>query len=94
MRLNISNNTLKFIMLSGLIGPILFFAVLTTLGIMWEGYDPISTGMSEIGAVDSPFKVMMNYLGFSLLGIFIIIFSIGFKVFSKKISNLQLYLFY
>jgi hypothetical protein len=51
---------------------------------MWNGYNPISTGMSEIGAVDSPFKNIMNYLGFSLLGISIIIFGIGFKAYFKK----------
>jgi len=51
---------------------------------MWNGYNPITTGMSEIGAIDSPFKDIMNYLGFSLLGIFIVIFSIGFIAYFKQ----------
>jgi len=84
MKLNISNKTQKLLILSGVIGPIFFFTLLTILGLMWEGYNPISTGMSEIGAVDSPFKNIMNYLGFSLLGFFIIIFSIGFKIYFTK----------
>ena len=88
MKLNISNKTQRLLALSGIIDPIFFFTLLTILGLMWIGYNPITTGMSEIGAVDSPFKDVMNYLGFSLLGIFIVIFSIGFKTYFK--NNLQL----
>ncbi|MFX0073033.1 MAG: DUF998 domain-containing protein [Candidatus Hermodarchaeota archaeon] len=88
MKLNSSIKTQKILILSGVIGPTFFFALLTILGLLWEGYNPISTGMSEIGAVDSPFKDIMNYLGFSLLGIFIVIFSFGFTVYFKK--NFQL----
>jgi hypothetical protein len=83
-----SNKTQKVFILSGVVGPIFFFTLLTILGLMWAGYNPISTGMSEIGAVDSPFKNIMNYLGFSLLGIFIVIFCIGFIAYFKR--NLQL----
>ncbi|MFX1503857.1 MAG: DUF998 domain-containing protein [Promethearchaeota archaeon] len=88
MKLNFSNKTKKILILSGIIGPLFFFTLLTILGLMWNGYNPISTGMSEIGAVDSPFKDIMNYLGFSLLGVFIIIFSIDFTIYFKK--SLQL----
>jgi len=35
--------------------------------------------MSEIGGVMSPYKNVMNYLGFSLLGIFIVLFGIGLR---------------
>lgn len=38
----------------------------------------MTQSMSEIGAVDSPFRNAMNYYGFSLLGIFIILFAFGF----------------
>ncbi|MFW9821157.1 MAG: DUF998 domain-containing protein [Candidatus Thorarchaeota archaeon] len=88
MKFTISRKIHKSFILSGIIGPILFFTLLTILGLMWNSYNPISTGMSEIGAVDSPFKNIMNYFGFSLLGFFIGIFSIGFKIYFKK--NLQL----
>ncbi|MFX0026371.1 MAG: hypothetical protein ACFE8M_08135 [Candidatus Hermodarchaeota archaeon] len=57
----------------------LFFTLLTILGLLWNGYNPISTRMSEIGAIDSPFQNIMNYLELSLLRIPIVIFSIGFK---------------
>ncbi|MHA2326477.1 MAG: DUF998 domain-containing protein, partial [Promethearchaeota archaeon] len=69
-------------------GPILFFSILTILGLIWDGYNPILIGMSEIGAVDSPFKDIMNYFGFSLLGIFIVLYSIGFKIYFKKTIQL------
>jgi len=88
MKLNFSNKTQRLLALSGIIGSIFFFTLLTILGLMWIGYNPITTGMSEIGAVNSPFKDIMNYLGFSLLGIFIAIFGIGFKAYFK--NNLQL----
>jgi hypothetical membrane protein len=69
----------KNLILAGIIGPVLFFVVLTVLGSLWEGYNPVTTGMSEIGAVDSTYQDLMNYLGFSLLGVFIVLFGIGFN---------------
>lgn len=68
----------KLLLLCGIIGPAFYWVLLTALGMIWTGYDPVSQSMSEIGAVDSPFKNAMNYAGFSLLGVFIILFSIGF----------------
>lgn len=53
-------STKKLFILIGIIGPIFYFVLLTILGLLSKGYDPISTGMSEIGAVDSPFKNLMN----------------------------------
>ncbi|MFX1324751.1 MAG: DUF998 domain-containing protein [Promethearchaeota archaeon] len=88
MTLKYSKRTRKLLVLSGVIGPVLFFTLLSILGLVWMGYNPISTGMSEIGAVDSPFKNIMNIFGFSLLGVFIVIFSTGFKIFFRK--NLQM----
>ncbi|MHA2128252.1 MAG: DUF998 domain-containing protein [Promethearchaeota archaeon] len=82
------NNPPKLSIISGIIGPILFFSILTILGLIWDGYNPILVGMSEIGAVDSPFKDIMNYFGFSLLGIFIVLYSIGFKIYFKKTIQL------
>ena len=77
-------STKKLIFLIGIIGPIFYFVLLTILGLLWEGYDPISTGMSEIGALDSPFRHIMNYLGFSLLGITIVLFSFGLRSYFGK----------
>jgi len=80
--------TQNLLILTGIIGPIFYFVLLTILGIIWNGYNPISTGMSEIGAIDSPFKNIINYFGFSLLGLTIISFSFGFKSYFK--NNFQL----
>jgi len=67
----------KILLLSGIVGPVFYFSLLTTLGYLWSGYNPTLQSMSEIGSVVSPYKDLMNYLGFSLLGIFIMLFSIG-----------------
>ncbi len=82
------NSRIKKIgLLAGIFGPVFYFLILSFLGHLWTGYNPVTTGMSEIGAVDSPYKDYMNYLGFSLLGFLIIVFSFGFKALFKK--NLQ-----
>lgn len=62
---------------SGLIGPIIYAIVLFSLGILEPGYDPISQSMSELGAVDAQNALVMNTLGFPLLGLFFILFSVG-----------------
>lgn len=68
----------KYLHLYTFWAPVFFFLVLTILGLMWPGYNPITTGMSELGAVDSPYQHLMNYLGFSFLGLNIIIFALGY----------------
>lgn len=78
----------NLLLISGIISPVFYILLLTILGLMWPGYNPISTGMSEIGAVDSPFKDIMNYLGFSLLGFSIFAFSFCLKSYFRK--NLQM----
>ncbi len=76
--------------IAGIVGPVFYFILLTILGLLWKGYNPITTGMSEIGAVDSPFRDIMNYLGFSLLGISMILFSFGFKLYFKNSIQLNI----
>lgn len=79
----ISKRMLKFLLFTGITGPLFYFTVLSVLGLMWEEYDPIVTGMSELGAVDSPYRHAMNFLGFSVLGIIIVLFSFGFRAYFK-----------
>lgn len=78
---------IKLFLMLGLFGPIYYIILLTLLGLLWDGYNPIATGMSEIGAVDSPYRYYMNFLGFSALGLFMISFAFGFRLFFK--SHLQ-----
>jgi hypothetical membrane protein len=65
---------------AGIIGPILYALVLFTLGVLEPGYDPISQSMSELGDVDAPYALIMNTLGFPLLGVFFILFSVGVQL--------------
>ncbi|MFQ6089751.1 MAG: DUF998 domain-containing protein [Candidatus Methanofastidiosia archaeon] len=74
-----SDTLQKILAICGIVGPIIYAIVLTVLGMMWPGYNPISQFMSELGAVDAPHGIIMNTFGFSLLGIFIILF--GFSLY-------------
>ncbi len=67
--------------LFGIIGPAVYAIVLTVLGLLWEGYNPISQGMSELGAANAPHALFMNVFGFQLLGIFIVAFGYGLRRF-------------
>lgn len=63
----------------GIIVPIFFFLLVTSLGNLWNysGYSQLTVGMSELGAVDSPYRHVMNFLGFSFLGATITLFCIS-----------------
>ncbi|MCA9388935.1 DUF998 domain-containing protein [Candidatus Berkelbacteria bacterium] len=74
----------------GLFGPVFFFSLLGFLGTMWPGYSPIATGMSELGAVNSPVKTIMNFLGFSTLGITITVFAVGLYNYLRSDWQLKL----
>lgn len=82
----------KIFFLAGLVGPIFYFFLLTILGYLWNGYNPMLQSMSEIGSVGSPYKDLMNYLGFSSLGILITLFSIGLlREFGKGILKYMVF---
>jgi len=53
----------------GIVGPTTYAIVLTALGVLWPGYNPVRQYMSELGAVDAPHAFVMNILGFQVLGI-------------------------
>ncbi|MDP3971253.1 MAG: DUF998 domain-containing protein [bacterium] len=80
--------TNKILLATGILGPVLYFILLISLGEIWDGYDAVSQSMSEIGAVDSPYMNIMNIFGFSLLGVFIMLFAFGLYLsFKKNILN-------
>ena len=68
----------KYLPLAGILGPLFYFLLLTLLGVLWTGYSPVRDSMSELGAVDSPYKAIMNVLGFMGLGISIILFALAY----------------
>ena len=48
----------------------------TVLGLSWEGYNEIRDTQSELGAVDSPVRHLMNVGGFMALGVAILGFAV------------------
>ncbi len=70
-------STLRFLAMCGIFGPIIFSIVLLNLGFFTPGYDHFSQYMSELGAVDAANPWLMNILGFMLLGILVMLFSVG-----------------
>lgn len=70
----------------GLTIPVFFFLLLTYLGVLWKnsGYNPITTGMSELGAIDAPYSYVANLLGFSLLGATVSFFGFNLLKHIKK----------
>jgi len=61
--------------LVGAAGPLLYVLLVTVLGLLWEGYDPIRDSMSELGSVESPYGPLMNVAGCMALGVSILAFA-------------------
>jgi hypothetical protein len=40
--------------LVGTLGPLGYLVLVTVLGLLWDGYDPIRDTQSELGAQDAP----------------------------------------
>lgn len=72
-----SDRTQRLLAICGIIGPILYTIVLVTLGFLQPGYNHITQTMSELGAVDAPYAIVMNTAGLSTLGLLIIAFAIA-----------------
>lgn len=66
----------KFILWVGILITPIFFLLLTILGALWTGYDPIHRHMSEVGAVNSPYNMIMNLFGFILAGFSVLLVGI------------------
>jgi len=67
----------KILLLNGLFGPIIFSFVLYIIGYYMPNYNHITQYMSELGAVNAPYALFINIFGFSIIGINIILFSLG-----------------
>lgn len=79
----------------GLTIPLFFFLLITSLGILWKnsGYNPSTTGMSELGAIDAPYRHVANLLGFSLLGGTVSFFGFSLLRHIKKTAQAHLAIF-
>ncbi|OGZ15850.1 MAG: hypothetical protein A3J08_03515 [Candidatus Lloydbacteria bacterium RIFCSPLOWO2_02_FULL_51_11] len=67
----------RALLLCGVFAPPLFFLALLLFGWMTPGYDLARQFISELGAVDSPVRVLVNVFGFGLFGVFLVLFSVG-----------------
>lgn len=81
-------NLNKTLLAAGFIGPIIFFFIVYFLTpLFYPGFDMANQTISELGNADSPIKTFHNTFGFSLTGIFIMIFAFGiFR--SREINKL------
>lgn len=61
--------------LLGAVGPAFYIFLTLVLGLLWESYTPIQDTQSELGAVDSPYRTVMNVAGFMVLGLCILAFA-------------------
>lgn len=71
------DRTLSVLAFCGIIGPIFYTIVLITLGLLRPGYSHVTQSMSELGEVGGPNAIIMNTIGFPLLGFLLIAFAIG-----------------
>lgn len=65
----------RVLALLGVAGPVGYLVLVTVLGLLWNGYDPIRDTQSELGAVDAPYRLVMNLAGFMALGVCILAFA-------------------
>jgi Protein of unknown function (DUF998) len=77
-------NPRRALALIGMIGPVLYILLVTALGLLSEGYDPVRDTQSELGAVDSPYQGLMNIAGFMGLGVSILAFSAAYFLLLRK----------
>ena len=70
-------NVQRLLAICGIAGPVLYVIVLITLGALEPNYSHLSQTMSELGAVDAKYSIVMNTAGFSLLGLLLIAFAIS-----------------
>jgi hypothetical membrane protein len=70
--------------LVGVIGPLGYLVLVTVLGLGWEGYDPIRDTQSELGAVNSPSRLVMNVAGFMGVGVSILAFAVAYWLLLRR----------
>lgn len=65
----------------GLAGPLIYAAVIATIGYLHDGYDHALQTMSELGAPGAPYALVMNTAGLPLLGLSTVMFAFGLHAF-------------
>jgi uncharacterized protein DUF998 len=67
---------------AGVIGPILYAIIMTVLGFLWTGYNPLTQTGSELGATNAP-TMWLQALNFAILGILTMIFAFGLGIHNR-----------
>ncbi|KGM13163.1 hypothetical protein N869_15780 [Cellulomonas bogoriensis 69B4 = DSM 16987] len=60
-------------------GPLVVMAVVLVGGLVTPGYDPVRQTHSELGAVDSPVRWLVNLGAFVLLGVILLVFAAAYR---------------
>ena len=77
LNVKVSDKTGAILAVCGIIGPVSYAFVTAILGLFWPESNPISIGMSELGAIGAPHAFFMNAFGFQLLGVLMVAFGFG-----------------
>jgi len=77
LNVKVSDKTGAILAVCGIIGPVSYAFVTAILGLFWPESNPISIGMSELGAIGAPHAFFMNAFGFQLLGVLVAAFGFG-----------------
>lgn len=75
----IEGRTRRFATLVAIAGPVWYIALTSLLGLRWPGYDPVRQTQSELGSVGAPDAAIMNFAGFSLLGVVLLVFAVVYR---------------
>ena len=83
-----SPSQIKLLLLCGVAGPVLFTVVTAVVGMTRSSYSHISQFISELGETGAEFGWVMNWFGFMLSGILVLIFVIASRklVFSGALN--------
>lgn len=67
---------IRFLIVCGLVAPVIRLGLIVTLGALHPTYSQATDFISELGAPDSPYADVMNYVGISLVGLLLAGFSV------------------
>jgi hypothetical membrane protein len=79
-----NRHVLSFSVISGVIAPILISIVLIVIGFFHPNYNHFTQYMSELGAIEAPYGLILNTIGFPLLGMLIIFFAFALDIVIEK----------
>lgn len=68
---------MRWLSLGGVLGPVLFFAVVAALGALRPGYSHVAHFISELGASGTQYAAVMNYAGFVPAGLLLAAFGVS-----------------